>query len=122
MSLIDRAKAIDALKAAYWDKNIQSAKDDPCVVDAMTDWAIRQVKALPSAQPYTEAEIQKMQDLEQAEVEKAFELGREDGKTEIIHCRDCKYTDGCEPIEDGRYWCCLHESFMYYCSDAERKE
>ena len=41
---------------------------------------------------------------------------------EIIRCKDCKYTDGCEPIEDGRYWCCLHESFMYYCSDAERKE
>jgi len=40
----------------------------------------------------------------------------------IIRCRDCKYTDGCEPIEDGRYWCCIHESFMYYCSDAERRE
>lgn len=50
-SLIKRQAAIDALKVAYWDKNIQSAKDDPCVVDAMTDWAIRQVKALPSAPP-----------------------------------------------------------------------
>lgn len=43
--------AIDALRVAYWDENIQSAKDDPCIVDAMTDWAIRQIKALPSAQP-----------------------------------------------------------------------
>jgi hypothetical protein len=43
-------------------------------------------------------------------------------ESEIIKCRDCKYTDGCEPIEDGRYWCCLHGSFMYYCSDAERRE
>lgn len=49
--LIRRQDAIDALKVAYWDKNIQSAKDDPCIVDAMTDWAIRQIKALPSAQP-----------------------------------------------------------------------
>ena len=49
--LIDRQTAIEALRVAYWDDNIQSAKDDPCIVDAMTDWAIRQVKALPSAQP-----------------------------------------------------------------------
>ena len=47
---ISRQAAIDALKVAYWDNDIQSAKDDPCIVDAMTDWAIRQVKALPSAQ------------------------------------------------------------------------
>lgn len=49
--LISRQAAIDALRVAYWDDNIQSAKDDPCIVDAMTDWAIRQVKALPSTQP-----------------------------------------------------------------------
>ena len=48
---ISRQPAIDALRVAYWDDKIQSAKDDPCIVDAMTDWAIRQVKALPSAQP-----------------------------------------------------------------------
>ena len=48
---ISRQDAIDALRAAYWDRNIQSAKDDPCIVDAMTDWAIRQIKALPSEQP-----------------------------------------------------------------------
>ena len=48
---ISRQAAIDALRVAYWDDNIQSAKDDPCIVDAMTDWAIRQVKALPPAQP-----------------------------------------------------------------------
>ena len=38
--IISRQAAIEALRAAYWDKNIQSAKDDPCIVDAMTDWAI----------------------------------------------------------------------------------
>lgn len=59
--LISRQAAIDALRVAYWDKNIQSAKGDPCIVDAMTDWAIRQIKALPSAQP------------------------------EIIRCNSCKY-------------------------------
>lgn len=48
--LINRADAIKELKKAYWDKNIQSAKDDPCVIDAMTDWAIRTIKALPSTE------------------------------------------------------------------------
>jgi hypothetical protein len=33
---------------------------------------------LPPVQPYTEAEIQKMQELEQAELEKAFKLGKAD--------------------------------------------
>lgn len=34
------------------------------------------LQTMPSAQPYTEAEIQKMQDLEQVEIQKAFELGK----------------------------------------------
>lgn len=40
---------------------------------------------------------------------------------EIICCKDCKYTDGGKPLEDGRYWCKLHSSFMYYCSDADMR-
>ena len=54
---ISRRAAIDALRVAYWDYDIQSVKDDPCVVDAMTDWAIRQIKALPSAEPETAKRI-----------------------------------------------------------------
>lgn len=49
--LIDRQAAIEELKEAYWNRLIQSAKDDPCIVDAMADWAIRKIKGLPSAQP-----------------------------------------------------------------------
>ena len=41
---------------------------------------------------------------------------------EIIQCKDCKFTDGNRPIADGRYWCVIHGSFMYFCSDAERRE
>lgn len=48
--LISRQAAVDALKKAYWDKDLQAAKDDPCVIDAMTDWAIRQIKDIPSAE------------------------------------------------------------------------
>ena len=39
---------------------------------------------------------------------------------EIIRCKDCKYADE-KPISDGRHWCSLHCSYMYYCSDAERR-
>ena len=39
---------------------------------------------------------------------------------EIIRCKDCKHR-GETPIADGRYWCDIHDTFMYYCSDAERR-
>lgn len=39
---------------------------------------------------------------------------------EIIRCKDCKH-GGENPIADGRYWCEVHDTFMYYCSDAERR-
>lgn len=41
---------------------------------------------------------------------------------DIVRCQDCKFTDGERPIADGRYWCVLHSSFMYFCSDAERRD
>lgn len=45
---VDVDKVIDVMKTAYWDENMQSAKDDPCVIDAMIDWSIRQVKDAPT--------------------------------------------------------------------------
>lgn len=48
--LISREEAINELKLAYFNKDLQSAKDDPCIVDAMTDWAIRTIKKLPSVE------------------------------------------------------------------------
>lgn len=45
------------------------------------------IKNLPSAQPtYTDAEIQKMQEMEQAQIEKAYQLGREDAEPKWIPC------------------------------------
>lgn len=41
---------------------------------------------------------------------------------EIVRCKDCEFTDGEIPLADGRYWCILHSSIMYFCSDAERRE
>ena len=43
-----------------------------------------------------------------------------DAQPEIIECRNCKHR-GEKPIADGRYWCNIHNAFMYYCSDAERR-
>ena len=44
------------------------------------------IMALPSVTPkFTDAEIQKMQELEQAQLEKAYELGR----AEVQPCNDC---------------------------------
>lgn len=40
---------------------------------------------------------------------------------EILTCDDCKYADD-KPISDGRHLRSRHGSFMYYCSDAERRE
>jgi len=40
----------------------------------------------------------------------------------VVRCKDCLFNDGDGPNEDDKYWCALHQSFMQYCSDAERKE
>lgn len=50
--------------------------------DGHTEKDVTRLLSLPSAQSYTEAEIQKMQDLEQAELAKAFELGKQDAQSE----------------------------------------
>lgn len=48
---VNRDALINELKCGYWDKNLQSAKNDPCIVDAMIDWSIRTVKSQPSVTP-----------------------------------------------------------------------
>ena len=40
----------------------------------------------------------------------------------VSGCEQCQHNGGEAPIADGRYWCTRHESFMYYCSDEERKD
>ena len=42
------------------------------------DDAVEAIEGLPSAQPYTDEEIQKMQDIEQAQLNKAYEMGKAD--------------------------------------------
>lgn len=80
------------------------------------------LKKLPSVQPtYTEAQLQKIQDLEQAQFEKVFELGREDAKVEIIRCRDCRWR---KDQSGSTAWLpcrALITPDDFYCGRAERR-
>ena len=82
----------------------------------------KNIMDLPSVQPYTDEEIQKMQDLQQAEVEKAFELGREDARSEVTHCGECKHkgTKNCV----ANVWAAILGVTVkddFYCGLAERR-
>lgn len=68
--LISRQQAIDAIMGEYPDVHYP-------------DWYASKIRALPSAQPYTAEELQTMQRLESAQVEKAYELGRESAQSEL---------------------------------------
>ena len=59
--------------------------------------ATEYIKQLPAAQP----DVQKMQDLEQAEIQKAYELGKLDAMDEIVKCKDCKH----KHIENSVFVC-----------------
>ena len=61
--------------------------DDRYDWDISADEMIDGIKDLPSVTPkFTDAEIQKMQELEQVQLEKAYELG----KAEMQPCEDCR--------------------------------
>jgi len=62
---------------------------------------IELVKSMPSVTPkYTDEEIQKMQELEQAQLEKAYELGKAEART-CEDCRNCKRWDECPCGKEG---------------------
>lgn len=71
---ISRQEAIDAFDGVKVDEEYCTEYD--IGYNDGIDFAVSKISALPSAQPYTEAEIQKIQELEQAELEKAFKLGK----------------------------------------------
>ena len=77
MDLIERQAAIDALDGEIEITGRTNAEAVKGYVRLVRD----RLERLPSAQPYTDAEIQKMQDLEQAEIQKAYELGKLDAES-----------------------------------------
>ena len=84
MDLIDRQAAIDALAeweaTRVWDDWCYDHKNEAEKYHITAPSAV--VKALPPAQPHTDAEIQKMQELVAVQIEKAYELGRESAQSE----------------------------------------
>ena len=82
-NLIDRQAALDAIKKL--EKPAPTAQHLSAIFDCEDT-----IKALPSAQRYTDEEVQKIQDLEQLEIEKAFQLGREDAQPGWIPCSECE--------------------------------
>ena len=80
------------------------------------------IKTLPSAQPYSDAELQKMQELEQAELQKAYECGRASAQSEIIRCKECKHYEGgwyCSAWNNSPGFPIVTEKG--YCNLAERR-
>ena len=120
---ISRQAAIECLEhlSACDEPFVEIGTDDETFIGKYE--AITEISDLSPAQPYTEAEIQKMQDLYQAEIDKAFELGQEDARSEIIHCGECKHRDP----EDKKCDCGhdilwqLPREDEWYCADAERR-
>ena len=75
--LVSRRAAIEAVHKEFdeclvWDESGKHTADE--VERILTD--------VPSAQPYTEEEIQAMQDLEQAQLDKAYQIGMESAQPE----------------------------------------
>lgn len=77
---------------------------------------------LPSVHPtYTDAEVQKIQDMEQAEIEKAFDLGREDAMAEIVQCKDCRWQKDQSGSTAWLPCMVLVTPDDFYCGRAERR-
>ncbi len=88
----------------------------------------KQLKRLPSAQPYTAEEIDKMQELEFMQVDRAYELGRESAQPEQpTEVQDIlQYLDEyLHPIVSPEYWSVYSELYdmvsMLQSSQPERK-
>ena len=126
--LIDRQAAIDAIlhNQEVYSNNFGDDPIDKYTI-AIIDNDAQTIAQLPSAQPYTDKEVQKMQDMEQAQIEKAFDLGREDAQSEIIACGDCKHWDTTwqNDYAPNYHYCPLIDGTRnseWYCADAERRE
>lgn len=132
------ADCISRQDAIRWVKTECNPYGKPTLDFESGKWVIEHLKQMPSVQPaYTDAEILKIQDMEQAEIEKAFDLGREDEQSEIIHCKDCKYwmpydwmfsevwqsknMDDYPEKEIGCQYCDMNMGANDFCSRSERR-
>ena len=75
---ISRQAAIDAIKKC------RNESDMPDMWYDGISCALRCIYQLPSAQPYTDEEIQKIQELEEAQHDKIHELAYQEGKADAM--------------------------------------
>lgn len=75
---VSRQAAIDAWKDDFkgYVNSLNIPRDD-------YNGIMEYIDELPFAQPYTDEELQKMQDMEQAELDKAFELGKQAAQEDL---------------------------------------
>ena len=119
MDLIERQAAIDSMTNTLWHypnecyRNLNEYE----FAKGLSELGL---KSVPSAQPYSEADIQKMQDLEQAELQKAYECGRASAQQEIVYCKECsRYSNGyCHHPETYS----IYVDANHFCGYAERWE
>ena len=82
-------------KAIRWVKTECNPYGQPTLDYESGIKVIEHLERMSSAQPYTEEEIQAIQDLEQAQLDKAYQIGVEEGlqsaQLGIIRCKDCKH-------------------------------
>ena len=87
----------------------QAAKNKKVYSEERHEYVIpvAEIDWLPSAQPYTEEEIQAMQDLEQAQLDKAYQIGVEEGlqsaQPEHTETHECDY-QRTETHDSRREW------------------
>ena len=73
------------------------------------------IQGMPEAKRYTDGEVEKMQELEAAEIQMAYELGREEGKPRWIPCAEA------EPEEDQECWVTVKTTDTIYRGDFTRR-
>ena len=104
--LIKKQDAIDVLRTCYDTETISMDNGDEYINYGD---AVGGIEQLPPAQPiYTDTEIQKMQDLESAQIEKAYQLGYEDGKKDAQPEQKIGYWIPIHPLQaddEGAYLC-----------------
>ena len=91
--LIDRQAAIEHLKKRLIETAINNvgviSRCDSIFEDTADNRIGPWINELPSAQPCTDEEIQKMQDIEQAQFDKIRELAYQDGKADAMRWIPC---------------------------------
>lgn len=123
----DRLISLNAAIELVCKEGTRLERNGTVAMAEIKQWCVDLLETLPSAQRYTDEEVQKIQDLEQLEIEKAFQLGREDAQPGWIPCNsDLPKQDGWYLVTveksygnvvDMKYWNMHDTGNQWICSD-----